>query len=324
MYDLLQKVKNYKPGLLTQRLSNLDENLVNDFLFSDSVYSLIKQICKKYKLDEYCAQEISMLLALLVTKMISNQEFVNELSSFVPEDYLNRFKQELEERLFSPFEVYLYKAGIAYKQITKLDPQITEKRTKQKEQKSSVSVPKTQTEPTDLTKQEQIPQTKQTQATQTETPQSKPQQSKPATTANQALISTPEVSPMQQEQKSPEVVVITEEETEVSNQAQTPLQTMTKTQSANLETPRIKIGEKKIPASAPELKTQEVPKPKLEEIRFSAPPKKPEIISEITASTQKQEISIPAPPPVPKTKIEGKEVIDLSNFSVTKQEDSDK
>jgi hypothetical protein len=303
MYQILKRAKNYKPGLLTRQLAELDASLTNDFLESDSVYSLVLQVCKKYGVDDY-ARDVILVLSLLVTKIISNQDFINELADFVPEEYFNRFRQELEEKLFAPFEVYLYKAGIAYKQLTKLEPQPIEITEPEPESPMPASVPTPVSVP----------------APTAALPKQKPQPAIPVAQTPTATAQTPPVpAPTPAPQKPPEPIVITRQT--APSPTPGPSVPLPKPSFVSSTVPRIKMGDTKISQQAPVTNLPKPPQPIFMGVKFESLPPKPEIKQEFVGTTEKKQIQVPAAPEVPKAVVQGKEVIDLTSFSVKNPED---
>ncbi len=116
---LIEKIGQEK---LLENFSQTDKSL-KDVVSGDIGANLVEQLAVKYGVDSDYFSDLMMLLSLFVSKSINTQEFVNELFTFVPDQYFPQFLQELEDKLWSPYDVYLNKAGVVYKQLTKLTPQ---------------------------------------------------------------------------------------------------------------------------------------------------------------------------------------------------------
>jgi len=117
----LQKIDKEE---LASRVTSLDQNIV-DFLSNDGTITILEQLQVKYAFPLLTQKEndLGILLTLYITKLISSQDFVNELALLVSPKYFKAFMQELEQKLWSPYDKFLLDAGLVYKQLTVLDPQ---------------------------------------------------------------------------------------------------------------------------------------------------------------------------------------------------------
>lgn len=105
-------------------MTGIDSGLM-DFLANEGTLSLLAQIQNKYAFSQESktTNDLGILLTLYVTKLIFSQDLVNELALLVSPKYFKAFMQELEQKLWSPYDRFLLDAGLVYKQLTVLDPQ---------------------------------------------------------------------------------------------------------------------------------------------------------------------------------------------------------
>ncbi len=105
------------------RLFELDDHLA-EMLKAESVGTIIEQIGAKYGLATTLISDLKNLILFFVLRLISSQDFVNLLATFpIPQKFFNAFRQELEQKLWSPYDRFLLDAGLVYKQLAILDPQ---------------------------------------------------------------------------------------------------------------------------------------------------------------------------------------------------------
>ena len=251
---------------------------IQDILFSEAIGDLIAGIASKYGLTATASVQLSALIFYYLTKLIDAREFVNELFVLVSDRYFNQFRQELEDKLFSPYDAYMQQAGVMYKQITKLEP-------------------KKVVEP--------------------EKPRAKPQ------SAETVVFNVPPVSPVSSQvpQTSPQSNVIVIGETQAKPEPQpvkpaAPQPTPLPPQRAA----RIKVASGNLPPGLAIQALEPTPiRPEIKEVKFEIPQTIAEIASEIIATTPGKDFQVPKPPGVPKTTVQGKEVVDLTDFSVKNQ-----
>ena len=109
-----------------------DETLVSpdlrSFLDSEGITNLILQICAKYGIPQETGSDVIQLVVWYVSKQVSEQEFVNLVSlAPVQQKFLPLFMQELQEKLWDPYDTALGQAHIPYKLLTKLTAESPEK-----------------------------------------------------------------------------------------------------------------------------------------------------------------------------------------------------
>lgn len=101
---------------------------LRDFLDSEGITNLIMQICAKYGLAMNVQYDIIQLVVWYVSKQIPEQEFVNLLSlTPLQTKFFPLFLQELQDKLWDPYDTALNQAKIPYKLLTKLNPEPPEK-----------------------------------------------------------------------------------------------------------------------------------------------------------------------------------------------------
>ncbi len=101
---------------------------LQNFLDSEGITNLVMQICTKYGIGQSAQYDVIMLVVWYVTKQVTEQEFVNLLSlTPVQGKFFPLFLQELQEKLWEPYDPALTQAKIPYKLLTKLNPEPQEK-----------------------------------------------------------------------------------------------------------------------------------------------------------------------------------------------------
>lgn len=101
---------------------------LQNFLDSEGITNLVMQICTKYGIVQAAQYDVIMLVVWYVTKQITEQEFVNLLSlTPIQGKFFSLFLQELQEKLWEPYDPVLSQAKIPYKLLTKLNPEPQEK-----------------------------------------------------------------------------------------------------------------------------------------------------------------------------------------------------
>jgi hypothetical protein len=296
-------MKTIPQDIIYKRFEEISDELF-DFLSSEGIADLIDRISKKYKLTEDQGIYFSKLIAFYCLKLITNQEFVDEIGEIVDKKYFDSFIKELEEKIWAPYNVLLDKEGIFYKQLSKLKPRpvikdlTPVKETKEEtvleldkiagvEEKEKTGIPKPNIETVAQPLELEINQTA------IAASESKPQ-------------NILETEPLKQEEISETTLetyrTIPEKEVKIP---QPNYQTQARVFVSPTEQ-QIKI-EEQIP------ETQNI---EFQTVKFEKPSKTSEIKQEIISSKKPTEIEIPKPPEIPKTVISGKEVIDLSNLNV--------
>jgi hypothetical protein len=277
---------------IAKKLAELDPAL-KDILDGEIGGTLLETILARYDFDFQHFSDLMMLLGLYLARIVSNQEFVDELAQLIPEKYFSQFMQEMENKLWSPYDVYLNKASIVYKQLTKLTPRkIEREETGEK-----------------LEEKEEIKEDKQ----------------EPAASGQEA--EAVDLEP----QKTEELIISAPapgESAGVGDKAKTPETLQTRPAFSG----EARISFEKLKNFVPKTQEQrpEPPvafgeggeamegKPEIESVQFTVPESKPDLAQEISAQSEEKQVEIPKPPKVPKTEVEGKEVIDLSSFGLTK------
>ncbi|KKU10061.1 MAG: Extensin, partial [Parcubacteria group bacterium GW2011_GWF1_45_5] len=222
---------------------------IEEMLFSPSLSNILGTIVKKYSLTTDTGTDIAAAIFYYLTKLISDQELVNVIGSSVPQKHFAAFMNDLESMLWSPFDVYLSKGDIIYKQLTRFEPQPIKEQAPQPKQAQ-------QTQP-------RMDAVKTTTPMPLVTPPAQPVQGQPST-------STPSIKPNEpipghvpsasQPPKPappstpPELIVIGESPKPAAAPIKpTPPPTFVPTQS-----PRIKVGDSKISQQTPAVN---IPKP---------------------------------------------------------------
>ncbi|MEW5805479.1 MAG: hypothetical protein AB1721_02010 [Patescibacteria group bacterium] len=285
--DFLEKFSSQE---VIKKIAELDPAL-KDILDGEIGGSLMETILARYDFDFEYFSELMMLLALYLTRLISNQEFADELAQLVPEKYFFQFLQELEDKLWSPYDVYLNQAGIVYKQLVKLTPRPVE----------------TQQTTDDLQ------------------PTTGPETASAQQSAGQALKSEPVLAETElQAKQGTEALPKTEEIIITAPQAG-----QAEKIEPSAESPKPKVFQESARISFEALKnfvprqTAEPPaepvktEPEIKSVKFEASKPAQDLSREIQAKTEEKPVEIPKPPTVPKTEVQGKEVIDLSDFGVS-------
>lgn len=267
--------------------------------------NLVEQLAKKYDVDSDYFSDLMMLLSLFVSKSINTQEFVNEISVFVPQKYFSQFLQELEDKLWSPYDVYLNKAGVVYKQLTKLTPQKLANGEDQiangQEQKVSVSKP---VNPLISNQQSVI------ELPVTELPKA----------PEQPITQLPSVTELPIPPASKPIIISAPG---IKQEVQIPTPP---TFAQDSGAARVKFD---APRVGPQIfkPTESAITPKASEVKFVGPEIKPEVSGNVPpASSQWQrpeekKVEIPKPPEVKKTEVSGRQVIDLTNFGLSKPDE---
>ncbi len=120
------KLNTRKYGYIADTENETPE--IREFLNSEGITNLIRQICEKYGLGANVQYDIIQLIVWYVSKQISEQEFVNFLSMApLQAKFLSLFLQDLQEKLWDPYDAALNQAKIPYKLLTKLNPEPQEK-----------------------------------------------------------------------------------------------------------------------------------------------------------------------------------------------------
>ncbi len=278
-------MKLFSPEQKNKALDAAPEE-IQDMLFSEAIADLLQGIAAKYTLTPNASIQLAALLFFYLTKLVDSREFVNELFRLAPERYFNQLRQELEDKLFSPYDTYLHQAGIAYRQLTKLEPKRIGELTEERPQ----------------TKPEPVP-------------------------AEAVVLNVPEVKlstgPELQPSLPANVVVISEQAQPAAQPVVAPIKRVGPVQPAPqsiAQAARVKVASGLLsPGLAVQANEPTPVRPEMKEVRFEVPTVISESASEITALTPEKEIPVPKPPVVPKTEVQGKEVIDLSSFSVKTQ-----
>lgn len=281
---------------------------LKDLISGEIGGKLICEIAERYGVDPYYFPDLMTLVSLYLTRLITPQEFVDELAELVPERYFARFMEELENKVWSSYDVFLIQAGIAYKHLTKLTPQ----------PKPAPATP-TETESAKPAQPEEItpsPVVKET----TESAMSvvPPRETRPQETS----ITSPESTPSLKE------TVITSPSTENSPSPTAPLETpkpktLPETEARiSFEALRNFVSRSTPPLST-EAETESVSKtePEIKAVKFEMPKPVEDLSPEIRTQTEEKQVKIPQPPTVPKTEVKGREVIDLSNFGLSKPDE---
>src|SRR3989339_317647 len=107
---------------IDQAFAGLEKPL-KDMFDGEMGGNLVSSVIDKYEADSFFLPDLMLVIGFYVACLINNQEMVDYLGLIVPEKYFPQFMQELEDKLWSPYDVYLNKAGVVYKQLTKLTPQ---------------------------------------------------------------------------------------------------------------------------------------------------------------------------------------------------------
>ncbi len=297
--------------------------------------NLVEQLAQKYDMDFDYFSDLMMLLSLFVSKSINTQEFVNEISAFVPPKYFPQFLQELEDKLWSPYDVYLNKAGVVYKQLTKLTPApVVEESTS-----AELGIKnKELSNPAQLV-QEQVQSDKQQQVAQlppvTELPevsQSPISSLPPITTELPKTIELPNPSVSkpavtQGSGMAKPVVIFEVSPAGEKRPVEVPIPPVSVENSGEAKQARVKFD---APRVGPRIfkPTESSITPEISEVEFTGPEIRPEITSQVAPQSsvwqrpEEKKVEIPKPPEVKKTEVAGRQVIDLTNFGLS-QPDKD-
>ena len=283
-------MKTIPQDIIYQQFEKIDDELF-DFLSSEGIADLIDRLSKKYKLTEDQGIYFSKLIAFYCLKLITNQEFVDGIGEIVDKKYFDSFIKELEEKIWAPYDILLNKEGIFYKQLTKLKPRPIIK---------DLVPPKESKEETIL-ELNKLTEVGEPESIEIPKPNIESVLKPLDLTDNQAPISisrpqtqnTFETQPLTQkdEIKIPKPDSQTQARVFVSPTEQ-----------------EIKIEDQTI----------KVPNIEFQTVKFEKPSEISGIKQEIASGKKPIEIEIPKPPEIPKTIISGKEVVDLSNLSVLK------
>lgn len=345
-------VEKIDADVFLESLSKLDAAL-KDILSSSIGGDLIEKIVVKYEVNLYHLPDLMMLFGLYVTKLIAPQEFIDYLATFVPQKYFPQFLQELEDKLWSPYDVYLNKAGVVYKQLTKLTPAPLSNVA------GAFDAPPVVEEPTSAPAQlaqEQVQSGKQPSVTQlqpitTELPVTQlPVSTELPPTESRVLdnvgakIPEPPVTqlPITNLQTPPAVppvkpVIISDIATSKTpatfDVAPAGEKTMPVVPTSDIRYPTSESGQARVKFDEPRVgprifkPTESAITPKASEVKFVGPEIKPEVSANVPpASSQWQrpeekKVEIPKPPEVKKTEVQGREVIDLTNFGLSKPDE---
>ena len=266
-------MKNIPLEKITEKMEALAPEL-DEFLSSSSTASILSSVCSRYTLSSEEKFWVSRALGLYILRLYTAQDFVNELARVTPEKYLNQFRQELEDKLFSPYDAYMQQAGVVYKQLTKLEPK--------------KDIEAGEPEPT-------------------------PEQ---AIVLNVPLVSPLSTRPIQTEISQPEVIIVGD--TRAREKTELPKPTLPAFIPPK-EAARVKVSGGNLPSGlTPQAKEPTPIRPEIKEVKFEIPQTIAEITGEIIATAPGKDFQVPKPPEVPKTTVEGKEVVDLTDFSVKK------
>lgn len=287
--------KNLDFNLFKQRLSKLDP-ILNDLISGGSGSDLIVDTAVKYDFDTSYSSTLILLLSLYLTKIFDSQKLIDYLATLIPEKYFPQFLQELEDKLWSPYDVYLNKAGVVYKQLTKLTPAPIQQATDNLQQTSD-------NQPTQLIQE----------------------QAQPVKPAGQLENNQqPIVQPVAPVISLKEVVISDLAEPRTGNQ---PINPLIPVKESVIESgARVKFD---MPKTGPEIQKSisfEI-NPSLPEVKFKEPEIKPEVGQNVSASTPgtqnqpEKKIEIPKAQEIKKTDVSGRQVIDLTSFGLSKPDE---
>ena len=340
---------------------NQTEKSLKEIISGEIGANLFEQLIEKYSIDFDYFSDLMMLLSLFVSKSINTQEFVNEVSVFVPQKYFSQFLQELEDKLWSPYDVYLNKAGVVYKQLTKLMPapiqQTTDNQQPTTEEKSLQPViiepalkPEAGAQPAVVPEIKAPPQPTQqitgnlqqeakTVAAPAELP--KTLESIQQTTDNLSAIGgsatdrqpTTEIDTKQQKTGRaaiPELVIASKPViiSDISVPGEKRVVEIPKPISGSVfARPPADSGAARVKFDAPRVGPQ-IFKPteseimqKVSGVKFVGPEAIPEALRGVLTKQEEKKVEIPKPPEVKKTEVAGRQVIDLTNFGLAKPDE---
>ncbi len=316
-------VEKIDADIFLESLSKLDPAL-KDILSSDIGGDLIEKIVVKYGVNLSHLPDLMMLFGLYVTKLIPPQEFIDYLATFVPDKYLGHFLRELEDKLWSPYDVYLNKAGVVYKQLLKLTPQKltdnSELITDNKNQVAVNTVPVAET-----------PRTSEVPVSIPVVPQivdlSKPQEIKPSSDAssrspdqNIGVTQSPVAEP-----PKPKPLIISDI-SPAGEKTIPEIPTPPPTASSEKPQARVKFD---VPRVGPQIlkPTESAFAPRVPDVKFVGPEVRPEAPGQVPPASaqwqrpEEKKVEIPKPPEVKKTEVAGRQVIDLTNFGLSKPDE---
>lgn len=291
------------PEEMIKRLNGTSKP-IRDTLDDQVIISLFYRVADNYFIDPNDVQELSILITLYILKYISAQEFADYSAAMVKPNQWPAFAKAMEDKFWSLYESVFEKEGIVWKQISLLEPQPLP-------QDEEISPEPVQT---DTQQQATIIANTVSMVDNKPAPQPAPTPIIPSIKQSEP-IAAPATQPPPPQATPPELIVIggSPEKTEpiVPQKPPTPPPAFNPN-----PTPRIRVGDSKISQQAPAINVPQPPKPVFMGVQFEAVIPKPENQTEIKGTTEKKDIQVPAAPVIPKANIQGKEVIDLTTFTL--------
>ncbi|KKU09582.1 MAG: hypothetical protein UX14_C0042G0001, partial [Parcubacteria group bacterium GW2011_GWF1_45_5] len=193
------------------------------------------------------------------------------------------------------------KEGIIYKQISLLEPQPIEEPAPKIEQ-----TPQAQSQVDSIKTPIQI-------SNPTPTPQSQTSLSSlPSIKPGEPISGRIAPAPQPPKPTPPELIIIGES----SKPTVTPPKSALPPTFTPTQAPRIKMGDSKISQQTPDVNIPKPPQPVFMRMQFESIQEKPELKQEVQGTSEKKNIQVPPAPIVPTTTMQGKQIIDLTDFSV--------
>ncbi|KKT86031.1 MAG: hypothetical protein UW85_C0008G0025 [Parcubacteria group bacterium GW2011_GWA1_Parcubacteria_45_10] len=308
----------FKKGL--EKLDPALRELVSGEIGGD----LIEKIAVKYGFDSYNLPDLMMLFGLYLTKMITPQVFLDYLATLVPLKYFPQFLQELEDKIWSPYDSYLNKVGVVYKQLTKLTPQSVISDSAQLRQDGVQSDKQSSVisqEPGEVLIAPEIEKPQQIQdlglkIEEAQKPESeiKNQESK----INVSVIEPP-ISPA----STPVIITDLPNAPKPEQSVPVPPQVNFPEKAFGPSAASVKEGEARVKFDIPKINSQSTEpvesfiSPKASEVKFAAPEAQPELAQGFATKEEEKKIEIPKALDVQKTNVQGRQVIDLTNFGLS-------